>query len=160
MSFCERTGEKCTLYALGDTIVSDMSSEEIAKVAEKYYFTVSPLMARASEDQLVGNRLSAEEITAYLSEKIVLARNFNGMEYKTIWKSDGRMTGEAVVLHNIERVRTDTGTWAVQDGYLCRQWQRWSGGRRECLMVYKDGKTLRAYDIHGDVIELITLSEQ
>ena len=160
MSYCERTGEECTIYALGDAIVSGMSPVELAAAAEKYYMTVSPAMAQVTEDQLVGVRLSSDEIIAHLSERTMLGRNFNGMQYKGAWRSDGVMKAEATSLHDIERIPTDVGTWTVEEGKLCRQWEHWSGGRRECLVVTKDGNTLRAYDVHGDVIELIILVEQ
>ena len=160
VNFCERTGEECMIYALGDAIVSGMSSVELAAAAEKYYVAVSPAMAQVTEGQLVGVRLSSEEITAHLSERTMRGKNFNGMQYEGIWRSDGVMKAEATLLHLIERVPSDIGTWTVEEGKLCRQWEHWSGGRRECLVVTKEGNTLRAYDVHGDVIELIILVEQ
>ena len=53
----------------------------------------------------------------------------------------------------------DVGTWTMEDDKLCRKWERWLGGRHECLIVAKRDNTLRAYDEHGDMIEMITLTE-
>ena len=157
---CERAGEECTLYALGNTVVGEMTPAELAAAAKKYYLTVSPAMAVMTEDQLVGVLLSSKEITAHISERTVLGRNYNGLEYRGVWRANGSITAAATSVGINEWVRTDEGTWSTESGKLCRQWQHWSGGRRECLSVTKDGDTLRAYDTHGDVLELIVLLNQ
>ncbi len=154
---CEKRGEDCTLYALGDTIVWGMSPDQVAAVAEEYYAAVSPSMAQASPGSFIGKRLSSEEITMYLSEMSVEGTNSNGLKYKGVWLSNGTLSATATLLHIIEITRTDSGTWTVSDNKLCRQWRHWLGGRRECLIVTKDDQTIHAYDVHGDQIETLTL---
>ena len=68
--------------------------------------------------------------------------------------------GEAIYLGNIESKSNDMGTWSVDDGKLCRQWEQWSGGRQECLIVTKEDDKLYAYDVHVDMIEEISLTAQ
>ena len=160
MGSCERTIRKCTIFALGDTIVSGMSPAELLAAAEKYYFSVSPAMAQMSESRLRGARLSPKEIAAHLSDANVIGTNDNFMQYKGTWQSNGVMQAEAVRLGSIERAPSDVGTWTVEDGKLCRQWKNWLGGRLECLIVTKEGNTLRAYDNHGNAIEVIDLIDQ
>lgn len=160
MNRCQRTGEECMLYALEDTIVFGMSESELMAVAKKHYIAIRPDIAFLIIDKLIGERLSSEQITEILSERNVLGRNFNEMEYKGIWRSDGTMKAVATSLNDIERIQKDEGTWTVENGKLCRQWQRWSGGRHECLLVTQDENILRGYDEHGDVIEFINLLNQ
>jgi hypothetical protein len=160
LNYCEKTGEECTIYALGDTIVLKMSPAELVAAAEKYYFLVSPAMAQMNEDLLRGERLSSQEISDYLSNTQVEGTTANFMQYKGVWQSIGEMKAVAVRLGNIERAQNDVGTWTVEDGKLCRQWEHWLGGRNECLIVTKDGNTLRAYDVHGNDIEVLEIIDQ
>lgn len=157
INYCERTGEECRLYALGDTIVEGMSPEQFAKVAQDYYAAVSPLLANADLTKLMGERLSSEEILEHLSNAVVEVLTSNDLKYRGWWQSNGTMSGTATHQKGIENATADNGTWAVSDDKLCRQWQQWLGGRHECLIVTKDGSRLRAYDIHGDIIEMIDL---
>ncbi len=154
---CEQTGQKCRLYALGDTIVEGMSTELIAKVAQDYYTAISPLMANADFTKLIGKRLSSAEILAHLSDAVVEVVTFNNMKYRGQWQSNGIMSATSTYQKGNENAREDNGTWSVSDDKLCRQWQQWLGGRHECLVVTRDGSTLRAYDFHGDIIEMIDL---
>lgn len=154
---CKRMGGDCVLYALGDTKVWRMSPDQIAAVAKDYYATASPAMAQAIPDSFVGRRLSSEEITAHLSDTSVEGTNSNGLKYIGIWLSNGTMSATATILHIIEIIPADSGTWIVSDNKLCRQWRHWMGHRRECLVVTKDDQTIRAYDIHGDQIETLML---
>ena len=153
---CERRHEECRLYALGDTIVEGMSPEQIAKVAQDYYAAVSPLMAKIDFTKLMGKRLSSEEILEHLSNAEVEVLTYNDLKYGGRWQSNGTMWGIAIQ-KGIEIYTGDNGTWSVSGDKLCRQWQKWLGGRHECLVVTKDGSRLRAYDIHGDIIEMIDL---
>ena len=134
-----------------------LSPEQIAKVAEDYYAAISSLMAKADFTKLTGERLSSEEILEHLSNTAVEGRNFNRLWYRGEWRSDGTMSGTVTDQKGIENAKADNGTWSVSDDKLCRQWQQWLGGRHECLVVIKVGSKLRAYDIHGDVIEMIDL---
>lgn len=154
---CERTGQECRLYALGDTIVEGMSPEQIAKVAQDYYAAISPLMANADFTKLIGKRLSSAEILAHLSNAVVEVITFNNQKYRGRWRSNGTMSATSTYQKGNENATEDNGTWSVSDDKLCRQWQQWLGGRHECLVVTKDGSRLRAYDIHGDIIEMIDL---
>ena len=155
--YCERTGQECMLYALGDTIVEGMSPEQIVKVAQDYYAEISPLMANVDFTKLIGKRLSSAEILAHLSDAVVEVITYNNMKYRGQWQSNGTMSATATHQKGSEVASADNGTWSVSDDKLCRQWKQWLGGRHECLFVTKDGSTLRAYDIHGDIIELIDL---
>lgn len=157
---CEKTGEKCTLYALGETVVSGMSPADLTSVAEAYYSAVSPAMSQRGESRLIGDRMPSGVLVAELSNRRVVGMNYNGLEYRGIWLSDGTMRAESTQLNQIERIHADVGTWTVENGRLCRQWQHWSGGRRECLLATRERDTIRAYDVHGDVIELITLLDR
>ena len=160
VNWCKKTGQDCTLYALGDTNVLGMSPDQVAAVAEEYYAAVSPDMAQAKSGSFIGKRLSSEEITFYLSDMSVEGANFNRLWYKGVWLSNGTMSANATLPGNIEITGADSGTWTVSDNKLCRQWRHWLGGRRECLVVTKDGQTIRAYDAHGDAIEILTLLEK
>lgn len=157
---CEKTGQECIIYALGDRIVFGISPTELLAVLEEYYFSVSPGLAKKNANLMVGKRISAEEITAHLSGASVKGRTLNLLTYKAIWKSNGEMNGEAEFLGKVEHKLKDTGTWFVEDGKLCRQWKQWSGGRSECFTVTKDGDKLYAYDVHVDIIEEIYLTEE
>ncbi len=154
---CKRTGDNCTLYFLGDTIVWGMSSEQLAAEAVKYYAATSPYMAQSNPESFIGKRLSSEEIALVLSDVSFEGINFNGMKYKGMLLSNGTMSADATFLNTIEIAPEDSGTWKVLDNKLCRQWQHWLGGRRECLVVTKDDQTIHAYDAHGDQIEILTL---
>ena len=157
---CERSGGDCTLYALGDTIVWGMSPDRITTVAGEYYTAVSPAMAQARPSSFIGKRLSSDEITMHLSDVSVEGTNSNGLKYKGAWLSNGTMSATATLLHIIEITPADSGTWAVSDNKLCRQWRHWSGGRWECLIVTKDDHTIHAYDAHGDQIEKLRLFDK
>ena len=160
MSYCEKKSyEKCSLFALGDFIVDGMEPEEIMEIAEKYYTETLPDLAKVSDGELKGERLSSSEISQYLGDRKLSGRNYNRISHKVIWDSNGTMRGEADTVNNIERRKTSIGKWSVQDGKLCRQWDNWMGGRHECLLVYKDGNILRGYDSHGDDIETLFLPE-
>lgn len=157
---CERTGQKCRLYALGDTIVEGMSPEQIAEIGQDYYVAISPLMANADLTRLVGERLSSVEILAHLSNVAVEVVTFNNMTYLGQWHSNGTMSATSTYQKGSENATADSGTWSVSGDKLCRQWKQWLGGRHECFVVTKDGSTLRAYDIHGDIIEMIDVVEK
>ena len=160
LNFCEKTGQECTIYALGDNIVFGMSPAELLTALEEYYFSVSPMLARKNPELMIGNRISAEEIITLLSDTSVTGRTQNHLKYRATWKSNGEIIGEAIFLGNIERKSKDTGTWYVEDGKLCRQWGKWSGGRLECLVVTKEGDQLYAYDLHVDMIEEISFADE
>ncbi len=136
------------------------AKSKLLAVTEQYYFAVSPGRAEFDEDHLRGVRLSSQEITAQFSDTPVTGRNYNSMTYKGVWKSDGVIEAEAVHQDNFERTQMDVGTWSVEEGKLCRQWEHWLGGRRECFIVTRERNTLRAYDVHGDAVEEIFLTNQ
>lgn len=160
LNFCEKTGQECEIYALGNKIVFGLSPAELLAALEEYYFSVSPALAKKNTNLMIGNQISAAEIIALLSEASVIGRTQNRMKYKATWKSNGKIIGEAIYLGNIESKSNDMGTWSVEDGKLCRQWEQWSGGRQECLIVTKEGDKLYAYDIHVDMIEEISFTDQ
>jgi hypothetical protein len=137
-----------------------MSPAELLTALEEYYFSVSPMLARKNPELMIGNRISAEEIITLLSDTSVTGRTQNHLKYRATWKSNGEIIGEAIFLGNIERKSKDTGTWYVEDGKLCRQWGKWSGGRLECLVVTKEGDQLYAYDLHVDMIEEISFADE
>jgi hypothetical protein len=160
LNFCEETGQECTIYALGDKVVYGLPPAELLAALEEYYYSVSPGLARKSPELMIGNRISADEITTLLSGVSVIGRTQNRLKYKATWKSNGEIIGEAISLGNIERKSKDTGTWSLEDGKLCRQWRQWSGGRLECLEVTKKNNQLYAYDVHMDIIEDVSLANE
>ena len=160
LNFCEKTGQECEIYALGNKVVFGLLPTEMMAALEEYYFSVSPALAKKSTKLMIGNRISAKEIIAHLSEASVIGRTQNRLKYKATWKSNGEIIGQAISLGNIESKSNDMGTWSVEDGKLCRQWEQWSGGRQECLVVTKEGDKLYAYDVHVDMIEEIWLTDQ
>ena len=167
---CHKRNENCTVYAIGNTIVSDMSPEQVAAISEKYYASVAeaagPLHGtiRLTPTQetagtgLARKQLSSDEIRSYLSGSTTEGTTINGLRFVVKWSADGTMSGKASN-SDAEINVTDNGTWWVEDDKLCRQWERWLGGEVYCAVIVTDGKTIIFYSSDGEVERKYTVFE-
>ncbi len=157
---------KCELYAVGNTVVSRMSPEQLASVTEDYFAAVakaagfSRSITHLGAIQEVGERMSSDEIKFYLSGRRIEGIAVNGSRGAVKFSADGTMSGSASMLGDIELGRTERGAWWVKDDQLCGQWQRWLGNTMGCLFLVKDGDTFRAYALDGDIISKFTVLER
>ncbi len=167
---CHKKNENCEVYAIGNTIVSDMSPEQVAAVSEEYFATVAEAAGprhgtirlattqKASGADLVRKQLSSNEIRSYLAGSTVEGTTINGLRFVMKWSADGTMSGKASN-SDAEINMTDNGTWWVEDDKLCRQWERWLGGEVYCAVIVKDGETFIFYGSDGEVVRKCTVLE-
>ena len=167
---CHKRNENCKVYAIGNTIVSDMSPEQVAAVSEKYYASVAeaagprrgtirlaPTQKTPGAD-LASKQLSADEIRSYLAGSTLEKTTINGLGVVVQWSADGTMSGKASN-SNAEINVTDNGTWWVEDNKLCWQWERSQGGEVHCAVIVTDGKTFIFYYSDGEVERKYTVLE-
>jgi len=159
---CHKRNENCKVYAIGNTIVSDMSPEQVAAVSEKYYASVAEAAGprrgtiRLAPTQeapgagLASKQLSSDEIRSYLAGSTTEGTTTNGLRFVVKWSADGTMSGKASN-SDAEINVTDNGTWWVEDDKQCRQWERWLGGEVVCMVIVKDGETFIFYYFDGEV---------
>jgi hypothetical protein len=160
---CHKRNENCKVYAIGNTIVSDMSSEQVAAVSEKYYASVAEAAGprrgtiRLAPTQealgagLASKQLSSDEIRPYLAGSTFEKTTINGLGVVVQWSADGTMSGQGSN-SDAEINVTDNGTWWVEDNKLCWQWERFQGGEVYCAVIVTDGKTFILYYSDGDVV--------
>jgi hypothetical protein len=167
---CQKRNENCEIYAIGNTLVSDMSPEQVAAVSGEYYATVAEAAGprrgtiRLSSTQeapgagLASKQLSSDEIRSYLAGSTFEKTTINGLGVVVQWSADGTMSGKASN-SNAEINVTDNGTWWVEDNKLCWQWERSQGGEVHCAVIVTDGKTFIFYYSDGEVERKYTVLE-
>jgi hypothetical protein len=151
---CGKQSRECKVYAVGNTIVWGMPLEEISAIAEEYFARTAEAagfppgtthlnpIPEVGQKSPAGTRLSSDEIRQYLSGKVFEGTTTAGLRFVVEYSNDGRMSGKAELL-------ADTGTWTLRADTLCRQWRSWFDGEFDCLVVLRDGETLRVYDSKG-----------
>jgi len=154
---CSKQSRECKVYAVGNTIVRGMPSEEISAIAEEYFSRTAEAagfppgtthlnpIPEVGQRSPAGIRLSSDEIRQYLSGKVFEGTTAAGLRFVGEYSNDGTMSGKADSL-------ADTGTWTVRADTLCRQWRRLFDGEMDCLVVLRDGETLRVYDSKGQAM--------
>ena len=167
---CQKRNENCEIYAIGNTLVSDMSPEQVAAVCEEYFATVAEAAGprrgtirlaptqKAPGADLASKQLSADEIRSYLAGSTTEGTTINGVRFVVKCSADGTMSGKASN-YDAEINVTDNGTWWVEDDKLCRQWERWRGGEVGCAVIVTDGKTFIFYGSDGEVVRKYTVLE-
>jgi len=167
---CQKRNENCEIYAIGNTLVSDMSPEQVAAVCEEYFATVAEAAGprrgtirlaptqKAPGADLASKQLSADEIRSYLAGSTTEGTTINGVRFVVKCSADGTMSGKASN-YDAEINVTDNGTWWVEDDKLCRQWERWQGGEVGCAIIVTDGKTFIFYGSDGEVVRKYTVVE-
>ncbi len=150
---CEKRGESCTIYSIGNTIVSDMSKDEISSVRDEYYRSIV-----LNEDQRIPSEsLSNIEILANLSDKTLNGVTANGLKITVHFSSNGVMKGELKTKIHGETSYRDHGNWEVSNGKICSQWTRWINSTKHCHEVYKEDSALKSYDSNGRLSMKLTL---
>jgi hypothetical protein len=96
-------------------------------------------------------RMSANEITAALSNNTAEGVTTEGLPYTIYFSGDGH-----------ERFRQagfgDNGTWRVMpDGRLCSSLARVSDGTQQCYIMYKSGETLTFQSPEGVTVGNVTM---
>jgi hypothetical protein len=96
-------------------------------------------------------RMSANEITAALSNNTAEGVTTEGLPYTIYFSGDGH-----------ERFRQagfgDNGTWRVMpDGRLCSSLARVSDGTQQCYIMYKNGETLTFESPEGVTVGNVTM---
>jgi hypothetical protein len=96
-------------------------------------------------------RMSANEITAALSNNTADGVTTEGLPYTIYFSGDGQ-----------ERFRqasfADNGTWRVMpDGRLCSSLARVSDGTQQCYIMYKKGETLTFESPEGITVGNVTM---
>jgi hypothetical protein len=167
---CQKRNENCEIYAIGNTLVSDMSPEQVAAVCEEYFATVAEAAGprrgtirlaptqKAPGADLASKQLSADEIRSYLAGSTTEGTTINGVRFVVKCSADGTMSGKAST-YDAEINVTDNGTWWVEDDKLCRQWERWQGGEVGCAVIVTDGKTFIFYGSDGEIERKYTVLE-
>ena len=154
---CSKQSRECKLYAVGDTIVWGMPPEKIGAITEEYFARTAEAagfppgtthlnpIPEVGQKSPAGIRLSSDEIRQYLSGKVFEGTTAAGLRFVGEYSNDGTMSGKADSL-------ADTGTWTVRANTLCRQWRKLFDGEMDCLVVLRDGETLRVYDSKGQAM--------
>ena len=96
-------------------------------------------------------RMSANEITAALSNNTAEGVTTEGLPYEIYFSGDGH-----------ERFRqanfTDNGTWRVlPDGRLCSSLGRVSDGTQQCYIMYQKGQTITFDSPEGVTVGNVTM---
>ncbi len=154
---CGKQSRECKVYAVGNTIVWGMPSQEIAAISEAYFARTAEAagfppgtthlnpIPEVGQESPAGTRLSSDEIRQYLSGKVFEGTTAAGLRFVGEYSNDGTLSGKADSL-------ADTGIWTVRADTLCRQWRRLFDGEMDCLVVLRDRETLRVYDSKGQAM--------
>jgi hypothetical protein len=162
---CRKEGRDCRLYAIGNTIVWDMLAEESTAVAEEYLartaeaagfprrtIRLNPI-PEVGQSSPAGTRLSSEEIRSYFHGNRLEGSSVNGFQFTVEYSPDGTTTGQAGRI-------ADTGTWTIEKDSMCLQWRLLNDAQKYCLVVLRDGDTLRSYDQTGQAISRARVPQQ
>ena len=91
-----------------------------------------------------GTKLSADQIRQQLVDHTTSGK-VNGLPYVQYVAPDGT---QRIKMQNF----SDSGTWRITgDGSLCRTWKASTGGKEECVTVYKQGDTFYSVTPEGAV---------
>ena len=91
-----------------------------------------------------GTKLSADEIRQQLIDHTTYGQ-VNGLPYVQYVGPDGT---QKIKMTNF----SDSGTWRITgDGEWCRTWKISTGGKEECVTVYKSGDTYYSVTPQGAV---------
>lgn len=154
---CSKHSRECKAYAVGNTIVWGMPPEKIAAITEEYFARTAEAagfppgttylnpIPEVGQEGPAGARLSSDEIRQHFSGKVFEGTSAAGLRFVVEYSNDGTLSGKADSL-------ADTGTWTVRADTLCRQWRRWYDAEMDCLVVLRDGETLRVYDSKGQAM--------
>ncbi len=141
---CGKRGVDCEIYALGNTIVSRMSQEQLATATEAYGARIWGDVDRS----LKRKPLTSDELKQHLSGWVVKGTLITGAAFVAEIRTDGIVSAR---LSSTERQslgklrRADLGPWWIERGKFCWQFIVWYDGRPECQNVVKDGKTFKFY---------------
>ena len=61
---------------------------------------------------------------------------FNSFTLRVSMRGDGQIIGYA-------KGKRDTGKWSIEGSKLCVAWKSWTGGRKGCSTLRRDGSLLR-----------------
>jgi hypothetical protein len=148
-SFRTSAGLEQIVWGMPSQEIAALTEEYIARTAEAAGFPpgttrLNPI-PEVGQESPAGTRSSSDEIRQYLSGKVFEGTSAAGLRFVVEYSNDGSLSGKADSL-------ADTGTWTVRADRLCRQWRRWYDGEMDCLVVLRDGETLRVYDSKGQAM--------
>ncbi|MET0084377.1 MAG: hypothetical protein ABW079_15325 [Sedimenticola sp.] len=142
---CEKNGEKCITYSIGNTVVYGMNEDQIESVLEQYYQSIVDEVDRS----IPSKRLSSSEILSKLSNKTFDSFTANGLKITIHFNADGFIKGKLKT--NVYRFPygTDHGEWEVSSGEVCTQWTHWLNGTKNCYRIFHENNVLKAYKSDG-----------
>ncbi len=144
LRLCGKTGAECEAYAIGNTVVSGMSQQQLAAAKEAYVARILGELDRS----LKGKPLTSEELEFHLSGRTIKGTLNTGAGFVAEIGFDGTISAR---LFDTEQRslgklrRADSGTWWIEKGKFCRRFLQWSDGRTDCQDVVKDGDTIKFY---------------
>ncbi|USG59894.1 hypothetical protein NBZ79_11970 [Sneathiella marina] len=153
---CEKFGNACSIYAIGNVIVFDQSASEREAVISEYELR----LPNADLLNLKASILNDVTIRENLSGKTITGETFGGQKFSAEITTGGRIYVR-LLDRKLNFTRSDQGVWWVKDGHFCRKLSYLNAGMEDCVSLYKKGgkfavvnqnkKLISEFTVLGDI---------